>query len=69
MTCKCKHLNYIEPKQPSHATVKPKPPRKPPAPRNIIKVKLADNPKDIVIKFADKETLLKTLREILANID
>ena len=39
-------------------------PRKPAARQNVIKIRLSDNPKDIVIKFADKETLIKSLREL-----
>jgi len=63
MNCeKCDRLNYIKPKS------LPCPPvrvRKKPAPKNVIKIKFADNPKDIVVRFSDKETLLKTLREML----
>ena len=33
-------------------------------PRNVIRVRLEDNAKDIVIRFADKETLIKSLREM-----
>ena len=53
-------LNYVKP-----AEVKPKRVKKPAARQNMIKIRLCDNPKDIVIKFADKETLLKSLRELL----
>ena len=59
MTCTCNRLNYVQPK-PVPASEK-----KAAKPKNVVKIKLADNPKDIVIRFADKETLLKTLRELL----
>ena len=64
MTCKCNRLNYVEPKR-TVAPLKNTPHPKKTAPKNIIKIKLADNPKDIIIKFSDKETLLKSLRELL----
>ena len=35
--------------------------------QNFIKIRLADEPKDIVIKFQDKETLIKLLREIISG--
>ena len=61
-------LNYVKPDvKPAEAVEKLKPPRvkKPAVRQNMIKIRLCDNPKDIVIKFADKETLLKSLREVL----
>ena len=68
MKCKCNQLNYVHPKieirsagQSQRVLTK----RKPPTRTNMIKIRLADNPKDIVIKFSDKETLIKSLREIL----
>lgn len=62
MICKCNQLNYLPKYLPAPSKI---PKRKPATPKNIIKIKLADNPKDIIIKFPDKETLLKSLRELL----
>lgn len=63
MICGRNSLNYIQPKNVSTASKMSC--KKNPLPRNIIKIKIADNPKDIIIKFSDKETLLKTLHELL----
>jgi|GEM_PF-5940514 len=35
---------------------------------NFIRIKLDGNDKDIIIKFSDKETLIKSLRELLGVI-
>ena len=69
MKCNCRGLNYIQPKSkwtsPPKATVVLC--KKAVKPKNVIKIKLADNPKDIVIRFSDKETLVKSLRELLGT--
>ena len=58
---KMRDLNYVEARavvrKSKGATSKRKRP-------NVIRVRLEDNAKDIVIRFADKETLIKSLREM-----
>lgn len=57
-------LNYISTPNSSHnrqpATPKKSP--KPRTPQNIIKIRMDGVPKDIVIRFGDKETLMNTLK-------